>query len=277
MVCLYIAGKRKTHLTASELHISNWQGYWMKETMLLERGSETYDKWLGRLAVLIADNIKYCTIYDNATNLSGTNWFKTNFKIIINIDRGTQANVDSIRNFLTYRIKQNLKMKQNEAIFTNSSGITFNFSNLYLIVTQELFHIFIRIRNAKMTNYHHPDCSIIMSSFMDIVNSLKCQYDPQNSPDVLNSKLAPYTLFEKVPMLNDPLIFKHIKKYINLRWKLMKTTDKQLIAAIQTELRHIPIKDKQNINNTSKQIVASIILYCVQKLTPRYYHKFFSV
>ena len=139
---MYAVGKRKTHLKASELHISNREGYWLGQTLLLENAVESYQKWLGQLSHLIAQNIKNCESI-NDSNVSGTEWFKNNFKIIINIDRGTQANVDTIRNFLTYKIKQNLEMSQNETKFTNIYGIEFNFTNLFIILCQELFHLYI--------------------------------------------------------------------------------------------------------------------------------------
>lgn len=133
----------------SHSRIINSCGLVVGYTKWLPHGGEPYKLLIPHYAHWIAEMIQQCR-----TKYNGK--FIKDFFNNINIDRGTIANPDTIRNALLYETKKILSIPQQQTTFTNEDGVEVNFQDWYINVCLFL-------------------CIFLLSSFMHIMH-ITCNY-----------------------------------------------------------------------------------------------------
>lgn len=188
---------------------------------------------------------------------------KWTFKNIFNIDRGSEANADTIRNAMVYKIKQKLDLPQTATYYINRNTkpwIKYDFRDYYVIVTQELFHLVIRCRDAKICNYKHSDYFAVIRAFTVYSKNLQHKYDIKTTPACLSDTIFdPITAISKIPQLQNKTELKMIKHIILCFLRLEKTYDKILKFELLREIVITPLTMTSHPNWKPKQIVAYII------------------
>ena len=196
ILCLKTAQKRKQRIKTTQLHIQTYQTYLTGQPRLFPGGGESYEIFIDEAASIVAENMKiakYCP----------GGWDRYKFRNIFNIDRGTLANPETIRNAMVYKIKEKLGIPQKVTYWSNpQTGIFYNFREYHVIVSQELFHLVIRCRESKVWNYKHSDTTCIIRAFTAVTKGLQYKYDISTSPPYLSDKLFdPKTLIKKCVFL----------------------------------------------------------------------------
>ena len=60
-----------------------------------------------------------------------------------------------IRNVILYFLKKHLDMEQHEYFYRNNHGVSFDFRYYYVLVGQELLHLYLRAQNGHVWNGRH--------------------------------------------------------------------------------------------------------------------------
>ncbi len=269
---VYIVGRRKAKINATELHINTYEGFQVGPTRLLENGGETYEKWIDTLATIIVHNMQ--SALQDCYN--STEW---PFHHVLNIDRGTQTNPDNIRNCIVYMVKTKLDLSQNAVQWRNEkTGHIYDFRDYYVIVSQELFHLFIRLRNAKLWHYHHSDCWIVSGAFSSITTGMQRKFDMKESPNVLSAtQKHPYQIFAECPFLQNENVFSTLCVVIQAFSKLRGTFEKKLRSELLKTIHNAKIVDSRVDNQKAIYIISRIIASLLLNCTPRHYGRIESV
>ena len=196
-----------------------------------------------------------------------------------NIDRGTTANAEHIRNCMLYYMKDNLDIDQTTTEWTNQYGITFDFTEYFVFVGQELYHLVIRCRNERIWNYHHSDCWLVIRAFQSVATQYQHKYNIQTTPDVLTDiKSTPYEVYKYCPLLTDDEHFAMVQRviicYLQLKGTNMKYID------YYAQLTKVMLSDElydADEELLAKGVVAKMLSWCFDHLTPRSIARFESV
>ena len=263
------AQRRRTVIEASELHINIGLHYPINNCRLLEKCRETYEHVFGDIASAAVRNMKICIQPESDFD----------FYHYFNIDRGSLANPNHIRNCMLFYIKQKLHIDQTATEWTNNNGITFDFTQYYVIVGQELYHLVIRCRNKRIWNYHHADCWFVIQAFTSVSTLYQLKYDIQSTPDVIcEKKSTPYQVYEYCPLLTNDVYFKHVQHVIICYLQFQGTSIKD--GECYTELSEVMLSDTLYDSEhelLSKGVVGKMLAWCFDHLTPRSIARFESV
>lgn len=259
--------QRKRRTNTTELHIQNWQAILKGQFRILPNGSECYEIFLDELADIIKNNI--CT----ATKAIG-GWSNYRFHHVFNIDRGTQANPNILRNGLIYKLKQKLGCNQWDTYYKNeSTGKIFHFDQYYLRVGQELYHLVIRLRQAGAWNYQHSDCWAVIRAFTAVSKRLQYKYDKLKHPSLFQINSAeerydPYKLYEQYKQLfDDRQVFDNMKKIIFAFLRLQGTRDYKLQQELKCTIHTTKlIVNGINVEKPTK-FIADLLFVLFNKVT----------
>ena len=253
-------GNRKNKINVTQLHIQNWQTFLRGQFRLLPNGGESYDIMLDEMADIITKNLM------NAVKCP-QGWNNYQFHHCINIDRGTLANPDIIRNFLVYKIKEKLGMSQKQEIYSNiHTGRTYDFRKYYVSVSQELYHLVIRCRG--IWNYLHADCWAVKRGLTQVTKRLQYKYNKYKHACYLEgrdgTKYDPYQLVSKLSPLQDDIQFSCIQSIILKYLKLQKTYNATLKKQLNHEIDHTKLWERNDPNSNipnrgPRQIVADLL------------------
>lgn len=273
------AGQRKTKIEASDFHVNYGNHYCCSDPLLLEKAGESYDKAIGHMAKILANNMKKCKYVKGG-------WADFKFHQYINIDRGTQANPRHVRNVLLYYVKKilfsHLDNPQEQTEYTNDYGIKFDFTEYFIYLGQELYHLVIRCNKAHIWNYHHSDCWFVIRAFQAVSKAFQQAYDIQCSPDVMSDKKGtPYYVFENCSPLNDADTFDLIQKVIfaycrKQGLKKLKMRQSKFVIDLELILSSDKLYDEEH-KLSSQGTTAKILSWCYWHLTPRSISRFESV
>lgn len=274
-----LIGQRKTKIEASDFHVNYGNHYCSPDPLLLEKAGESYGKTIGHLAKIVANNMRKCN------SIKG-GWKNFTLHHYINIDRGTTANPNHVRNCLLYFLKKelfpHLNDPQSQTSYTNDFGLTFDFTKYFIYLGQELYHLVIRCTKAHIWNYHHSDCWFVIKAFQAVSKAYQEAYDIQVTPDVISDKKGlPYHVFDNCKPLNDDHIFRVMCKVILAYCRkqgLRKLSWKD--AGFITDLELILISDEiydEKFNLSSQGTTARILDWCYKHLTKRSITRFESV
>ena len=269
--------QRKQKLHASELNTANEFNYRIMSTRLCPKGGEPYIIWMDEIAEAVVRNMTQSKYYPGG-------WEKFKFQNRFNLDRGTSVNPDNIRNVIVFLIKKKLGLHPDAKFYHNSeTNVTYNFKEYVIEVSQELFHLYIRARQARLFHYHHSDWKAVNSAFHDVHACYKSGiFNPQTMADVIDnvSTFHPYQAYnhQQLSMLRNQDTLENIKNVIIAYCRLQNTKDLKLRGEL------LSIIHGQNILTTpypdectDKKIVADILLWCLKRLTKRGRLRFMSV
>lgn len=94
----------KNRLDASCQHLHCKYGYQINDTLLLAKGAESYEKTIVQhVGHTISDNMKLCKYIDTSKYD-----FTKEINIGLNLDIGSECNVDNVRNCIVHGIRQGL-------------------------------------------------------------------------------------------------------------------------------------------------------------------------
>ena len=200
------------------------------------------------------------------------------FHHYFNIDRGTVANVDHIRNCMLYYMKKKLNIDQTETSWTNKHDICFDFTKYYVVVGQELFHLVIRCRNKRIWNYMHSDCWYVIRAFQTVATQYQHRYDIKTTPDIISDyEQTPYEVYEMCTLLTNDRYFEYVQNVIICYLRLVGTNS---YSELSTELTQVLISERlydKEEGLLSKAVVAKMLCWCYDHLTPRSIARFESV
>ena len=257
-----ISPKQKVRLNASCNHICDDWGYQIGNTRLLEKAGEGYDVILvQQLAFLIARNMKLCKSCNDFANS-------------LNLDTGTESNVENIRNCLLEGIFKYLELSDDATHFKNDHGVIFKLDTFRISVSQETQHMIIRINKKGGFKKKCKDFPYIKNTFQQIMNECSKRWNVIKSPPIINEprmdqfnlqqsspmQYEPYELYKR-SVLRDPMIFKEVQRFVLALWQLKETTDPKLIA----ELKEKQLSDKLSIKE-----ILNILKWHVQHSAPRF-------
>ena len=267
---LRVKGKRKTVINASELHIHIGLHYPINNYRLLPNCGETYEYVFGDIAAAAVRNMKNCTTANE----------EFDFHHYFNIDRGSLANVEHIRNCMLYYMKDKLGIDQTSTQWINECGIVFDFTQYFVIVGQELYHLVIRCRNKRIWNYHHSDCWFVIRAFQSVAKQYQLKYDIRTTPDVITEfKSTPYKVYELCPLLNVSRNFVAVQRVV-ISYLQLNGTNLKYNANEYHQLNQILLSDQlydEDNGLLAKGVVAAMLAWCYDHLTPRSIARFESV
>ena len=236
---------------------------------MLPKCAETYEHVFGDIAESAARNMQICIQSES----------EFDFYHYFNIDRGTLSNPDHIRNCMLFYMKQSLNIEQTSKEWTNQHGITFDFTEYYVIVGQELYHLVIRCRNKRIWNYHHSDCWLVIRAFQSVSTQYQRQYNIETTPDVITDiKSTPYDVYEHCPLLTDDKLFSIVQNVIICYLQLKGTNIKH--TEYTAELTRVLLSDELYDTDDellAKGVVAKMLSWCFDHLTPKSIARFESV
>ena len=310
-------GSRKSVLNASELHIGIDTNYSIGGPRLMPHGGESYALTMHDIAVCIAENMrKVDVVPDDLLHYPDNNNGRHNsddekmsmlesdiddemedeqreylgaetpdggyfqFRHYINIDRGTSSNPLNVRNALIYYLKKELGLKSDEYIFMNNQDVIFDFRYYYVIVGQELFHLFLRASDKHIWNWRHSDCVYVVAAFQAVVKIYQEEYDINETPDVLSDNVKdPYAVYKYCEILHDD--FDLVQKVI-ITWLRFSGINiycqgaTHYVGELSMILNGKQLYD-ENDNLNAKGVVAKFLCWCYDHLTPRSVARFESV
>ena len=251
-------------MDTTQLHIQNWQTFLMGQPRLLPNGGESYEIIFDEMAQIIANNMQ------QATKCVGGNWDNYEFHHCINIDRGTLANPDTVRNVLVYKIKSKLGMLSIDEVYHNrTTGRSYDFKEYYVRLSQELYHLVIRCRG--IWNYSHSDCWAVVRGLTNVTKRLQWKYDKYKHASVLETPkgdmklLSPYELYESLDLLTNDKTFKIIRDIILWYLQLQGTTNTLLQRQLNYKINSAKLWDDEG--RTARQIVADLLYFLYHKVT----------
>lgn len=283
----------------SHNRIINSCGLVVGYTKWLPHGAEPYKLLIPHYADWIAEMMTECRPKYNGNYLY-------DFFNNINFDKGTSANPDHIRNALLYEMKNILKIPQSDTRFTNKYGVTFNFEEWYINVclylhkilykihimyiyiiqvTQETFHIIIRMNKKGCFRHHHSDCYYCRGNALFVVKQLREKYDFYNTPPIVTqTKKSPYQLLMKDNEFdwlrkNNQQTYKEMKNIINAVLQLDGTHDPKLVKILtDTKTKQKTIAENQCkwlvqhiFTSTHERWVPHMLSVCIFLITLLYY------
>lgn len=195
-------------INATESRVLIHSSIQMGKTYLLENGGEKHVTIFGKqLASIIAQNMTEIKVQPQQFAIHAQN------------DTATRNNPENIRNIVIESLRDKLLDQskftdQTKQIWINKHNIKFDFTKFIFILSQESFHLWIRISKAGGFKRCHPDTGYIKKDITAVIRKMRLQYDPVDSPPILSSgyergpwsvkKLyLPYDLIEEIPMLKD--------------------------------------------------------------------------
>ena len=226
---------------ATEVRVMNKWMQLVGETVLLENGSERYYILFKQMGKRVATNMKFCKWIEG-----GWNWFYN--YVSIDFDRATACKPDKIREILLFWIKYYLNLSNETEYYINPHGILFKFKSFFIIVSQEIQHIYIRARKIKMWKFHHSDQSLIRLNWQTVVKGCTVRYDEFETPPVLidekeaelrniEPKYHPYNLIDnKIELLQNREKCDAMCEIVQNIWKLTKTYSKILIDELKRKI-----------------------------------------
>ena len=257
-----ISRDKKVRLNASCNHICDDWGYQIGNTRLLEKAGEGYDVILvHHLAGCVARNMRLCKRCED-------------FSVSLNLDTGTETNVENIRNCLMEGIFKHLSLSPHAKSFKNQHGVVFKLDEFRISVSQETQHMIIRIEKKGGFKKKCKDYPYIKDTFQKILNDCHKKWDPISSPPIINEprldqfklkeaslkQYAPYDLY-KCSVLRYPVVFKEVQRFVLALWQLKETTNKKLIA----ELMNAQLSDI-----LSREDIINILKWHVQYSATRF-------
>ena len=313
-------GSRKTVLNASDLHIGIDTNYGIGGPRLMPQGGESYAITMQDIAACMANNmrkVKYIPdklvhyADDNNNNVRDSDDEKKivlerdddddeemeaeereylgaqtadggffQFRHYLNIDRGTQSNPVNVRNALMHYLKKELGLKSNEYIYTNNDGVTFDFRYYYVIVGQELFHLFLRASDKHIWNWRHSDCVYVVGAFQAVVKIYQEEYDINETPDVLSDNVKdPYAVYKYCEILHEDF---DLVQQVIITWLRFSGINvycpgaSEYIGELAEILYGKQLYDEDDDLN-AKGVVSKFLCWCYDHLTPRSVARFESV
>lgn len=239
---------------------------------MFPNGGETYEIFLSEAAAIAAKNMKIATKCEN-------NWINYQFRNIFNIDRGSQSNCDTIRNAMVYLIKKELEIPQFVTQYENKkTGILYDFTEYYVMVTQELFHLVIRCRDAKIMNFNHSDYFAVIRGLTKYSKQLQFKYDIKTSPAFLTNKIFdPRKAIKQIKILQNEDALSMIKKLILCFLRLQKTYSNRLKFELLQYIKTCPLRIVSKPQLKAKQIVSNIINKLIDSVPKKHFGQVISV
>lgn len=301
-----LSGSRKTVINASDLHIGIDMNWLIGGPRLMPRGGETYELEMGDIAKCIADNMRKVKhihknllyyfdgddeMYDSEfiDSLGGymeegdSNGALFEFKHNLNIDRGTFVNANNVRNVLLYFIKKHLKIKCEEFYYKNEYGIHFDFRYYYVLIGQELLHLYLRAQNAHLWNWRHADGFYVAGAFQAVVKAYQLKYNINETPDVLSENVThPYEVYKHCQILHNEDDFKLIQEEIITYMRHAGINVKHPKASYYLNQLDIKLNGRQLYDDGEEQlnakgVVGRLLGWLFDHLTPRSIARFESV
>ena len=163
---------------------------------------------------------------------------------LLSLDFATNCNVDSLRIVLVNLIKHQLQdLKHNKEWINQQTLNTFNWEDYFLIVCQEIIHIYIRFRKEKCFNWQHADCLWIMKNVRAIISGIRTHYDINSAPPVVDgiNKYHPYDLIQKCPynLTGNQQLFEDLQELLDIQYQLKSTKRPELISKLLSQKRKI--------------------------------------
>ena len=247
-------------MDTTQLHIQNWQTFLRGQLRLLPNGGESYEILFDEMAQIIADNM----LLAEKPPQNVDNWDDYEFHHCINIDRGTLANPDVVRNCLVSKIKTKVGCYQTDKVFRNlDTGRDYDFTQYYVRVSQELYHLVIRCRT--IWNYSHSDCWAVLRGLTNVSKRLQYKYDKFKHASVLKTqdgrqKMHPYDLYLSKKILQNDNTFQTIKNIINWYLQLQGTTHPILQRDLNRKINESKLWDPKAPELTPRQLVADVLV-----------------
>lgn len=257
---MYIARHQKETMDTTQLHIQNWQTFLVGQPRLLPNGGESYEILFDELADIIANNL------ERAEKCVGGDWSKYIFHHCINIDRGTLANPDTVRQILVYKIKDKLGIDHRQSKFREY----FDFSKYFIRLSQELYHLVIRCRG--IWSYFHSDWRAVQRGLTNVTKRLQWKYDKDKHASALrtengHSLYDPYDLYEQLEYLHDDSYFIIVRDIILAYMQLQNTHHPSLKRQLYHRINSQQLWDNQGKNRKPRQIVADLLCEIYDKVT----------
>ena len=305
-----LAARRKTVINASDLHISVDMNWMVGGPRLMPRGGETYELEMGDIAKCIADNMvqvkhmhnNLLYYFDDRDNdemydeefiqslggfIEGGRGRNADalfeFKHNLNIDRGTFVNPDNVRNVLLYFVKIHLGMQQDEFQYSNDYGVHFDFRYYYILVSQELLHLYLRAQNAHLWNWRHADGMFVAGAFQAVVKAYQYKYDINKTPDVISENVThPYEVYKHCKILHNDEDFKLIQEEVITYMRhsginLKHPEASYYLSQLDAKLNGRQLYDDTDRHLNAKGVVGKLLGWLFDHLTPRSIARFESV
>ena len=133
---------------------------------------------------------------------------------------------------------------------------------------QELYHLVIRCRNARIWNYQHSDCWAVIRALTAVTKRLQGKYDKYKHAAVLgDDKFDPVSLFKKLNgILDNDYYFNLIQSTIFAYLQLQGTRDPKLRAELNSKLCRVIITPDRK-KQTARQFVSDLLCVLYKKVT----------
>ena len=303
---------RKIVLKTSGFRIMNRLAYKVGDTRFLEKGGEDYLVIFDTMTDFLADNYENAEHHEvpasfykhksdsddkmdvetkadqDSDNKMDVDELETkteqdvSFKHyhMISLDFATNCNPDIIRNIFVHLLKFKLNNPQESISWINEKlQFEYRWDKYFLIICQEIIHIYIRFRKAKCFNMQHADALWIMKNVRNIIKAIRNPFDINKSPPVVghasgiytgqiqtkSPKYDPYTLIDNTPkqLFQNKEYFAIMKHVVRTHCQLKSTRDKKLISEL--------IKEKYKYSNViSVDAIREELIYCVQNSAPQF-------
>ena len=202
------------------------------DIFLLESGKERHEIMYGKQAASIyANNMKY--IYPNL--------IPKELIIHTQSDRATHENANNIRGILVSGIKKILEISPDSPSWIRPlDGSEFRFDTIRYFHSQEVHHIPLRLQALGAFKRSHSDNGIVRKDIKVIINNIRLQYNPVESPPILYTAefdgpkiiheywLTPYELFHQTKYIKDTKYFYTISRAVRALWMRRKTKKEKL-------------------------------------------------
>ena len=247
-------------IKTTQSRVVNKWGMMVGDTVLLENGNEKYYVIFKQMAKRIAKNMKFAKWIEGG-------WKSFYNYVSINFDRATASDPSTIRDILLFFIKHYLNISNDSIYYVNPHGICFKFTSFFIIVSQEIQHIFIRARKIKIWKFHHSDSSSIRLNWLTVVKGCTKKYDPKETPPILIDEIEskiydrqpqyhPFNLVRnKLKLFQNRKLFDEMCEIVKNIWKLRSTFAKTLQDELKQRIYHNDLIKWKQVNECLMNIV----------------------